>query len=44
MPEASLYRLFTTRLNRLGIRHMLTGSVAAMVYDKPSNQKTTIDQ
>jgi hypothetical protein len=35
MPELSLYRLFTDKLNRLGVRYMVTGSVAAMVYGEP---------
>lgn len=35
MPEPSLYRLFTERLNRIGVRYMVTGSVAAMIYGEP---------
>jgi hypothetical protein len=35
MPEPSLYRLFTDKLNRLGVRYMVTGSVAAMIYGEP---------
>lgn len=35
MPEASLYRLFTGRLNQLGFRYMVTGSVAAKVHGEP---------
>lgn len=32
MPEASRFAIFTSKLNQLGIRYMVTGSVAAMAY------------
>jgi hypothetical protein len=35
MQEASRFLLFTRRLNELGVRYMVTGSVAAMIYGEP---------
>ncbi len=35
MQEASRFLLFTRRLNQLGVRYMVTGSVAAMIYGEP---------
>ncbi len=35
MQEASRFLLFTRRLNELGVRYMITGSVAAMIYGEP---------
>lgn len=35
MPEANLFLLFTRRLNSLGIRYMVSGSVAVIVYGEP---------
>ena len=35
MQEASRFLLFTRRLNQLGIRYIITGSVAAMIYGEP---------
>ncbi len=35
MPLPELFQVFTSRLNRLGIRHMVTGSVAATFYGEP---------
>ena len=32
MPEASRFAIFTRKLNQLGVRYMVTGSVAAMAY------------
>jgi hypothetical protein len=40
MPEADLFLLFTSRLNKLGVRYMVTGSVAMIVYGQP---RTTFD-
>ena len=35
MPETNLFLLFTCRLNKLGVRYMVTGSVAVSVYGEP---------
>ena len=35
MPELDLITIFVTRLNRTGIRYMITGSVASMIYGEP---------
>jgi hypothetical protein len=35
MPEADLIDLFAEPLNRLGVRYMISGSVAAMLYGEP---------
>jgi hypothetical protein len=35
MPETNLVALFTERLNTLGARYMVTGSVAGTVYGEP---------
>ena len=35
MQAADLFRLFTDRLEKAGIRYMVTGSVASMVYGEP---------
>ena len=35
MQEANRILLFTRRLNQLGVRYMVTGSVAAMIYGEP---------
>ena len=35
MPEANLFLLFTRRLNTLGVRYMVTGSVAVIIYGEP---------
>ncbi|MCD6050697.1 MAG: hypothetical protein K0Q55_2100, partial [Verrucomicrobia bacterium] len=35
MPEADLLRLFVQPLNELGIRYMVSGSIAAMLYGEP---------
>lgn len=35
MPEASLFLLFTSKLNHLGVRYMVTGSVAMIIYGEP---------
>ena len=32
MPEVNLFLLFTNRLNKLGVRYMVTGSVAVITY------------
>ena len=32
MQEASRFLIFTRKLNQLGVRYMVTGSVAAMIY------------
>jgi len=35
MPEPNLFLLFTRRLNTLGVRYMVSGSVAVIVYGEP---------
>ncbi|MGH9815995.1 MAG: hypothetical protein ACRD6I_07960 [Candidatus Acidiferrales bacterium] len=35
MQEASRFLIFTRRLDALGIRYMIVGSVAAMIYGEP---------
>lgn len=35
MPQTEPFHLFTDRLNALGIRYVVTGSVACMVYGDP---------
>jgi hypothetical protein len=35
MPETDLFRLFTDRLNLLGARYIVTGSVAGTLYGEP---------
>ncbi len=35
MPEANLFLLFTRRLNTLGVRYMVSGSVAVIIYGEP---------
>lgn len=35
MPEPNLFKIFTARLNRIGIRYMVTGAVAAIIYGEP---------
>jgi hypothetical protein len=35
MPEANLFLLFTRGLNTLGVRYMVSGSVAVIIYGEP---------
>ena len=35
MRELSLFELFVDPLNRIGIRYMITGAVASMIYGEP---------
>ncbi|MBU0560328.1 MAG: hypothetical protein KJ799_11800 [Bacteroidetes bacterium] len=35
MPELNLFQIFTTKLNKLNIQYMVTGSVASIVYGEP---------
>jgi len=35
MPEPNLFKIFTARLNKIGIRYMATGAVAAIIYGEP---------
>ena len=35
MPEANLFKIFTVRLDKIGIRYMVTGAVAAIIYGEP---------
>ena len=35
MQEPSLFKIFTDRLNTLGVPYMITGSVASIIYGQP---------
>ncbi len=35
MPEPDLFRIFVSRLNVLGLRYMITGAVASIIYGEP---------
>jgi hypothetical protein len=35
MPEHNLFQIFISRLNTLGIRYMVTGAVASIIYGEP---------
>ena len=35
MPEPKLFNIFTAKFNKLGIRYMVTGAVASIVYGEP---------
>ena len=35
MPEHNLFQIFTNPLNRTGIRYMVTGAVASIIYGQP---------
>ena len=35
MPEPDLFHIFTNRLNHLGVRYMVTGAVASIIYGEP---------
>lgn len=35
MPSLEPFRIFTRRLDELGLRYMVTGSVAAIYYGEP---------
>ncbi len=35
MPEHDLFLIFISRLNKLGIRYMVTGAVASVIYGEP---------
>jgi len=35
MPERNLFLIFTSRLNELGVRYMVTGAVASIFYGEP---------
>ncbi len=35
MPEHNLFQIFISRLNKLGIQYMITGSVASIIYGEP---------
>jgi len=35
MPEHNLFKIFLSRLNALGIRYMVTGAVASIIYGEP---------
>jgi adenosylcobyric acid synthase len=43
MPERDFLRLFITRLNRLGVRYMITGAVASFVYGEPRLRRVVLD-
>jgi hypothetical protein len=35
MPEANLFLMFTQRLNKPGVAHRVSGSVAVVIYGEP---------
>jgi hypothetical protein len=35
MPELNLFLIFTSRLNGMAVRYMVTGAVAAIIYGEP---------
>ncbi len=35
MPELNLFQIFTSRLSKMGIRYMVTGAVASIIYGEP---------
>lgn len=35
MPEPNLFQIFISRLNKLGMRYMVTGAVAIVIYGEP---------
>ncbi len=35
MPEHDLFLIFISRLNKLGLRYMVTGAVASVIYGEP---------
>jgi hypothetical protein len=35
MPERNLFQIFISRLNAIGIRYMVTGAVASIIYGEP---------
>jgi len=35
MPEHSLFKIFTDKLNKLDTPYMITGSVASIIYGEP---------
>jgi hypothetical protein len=35
MPEPNLFKIFISRLNKLGVRYMVTGAVAIVIYGEP---------
>lgn len=35
MQEPNLFQIFTSRLNKIGIRYMITGAVAVIIYGEP---------
>jgi len=35
MPEANLFQIFTSRINKLGLRYIVTGAVASIIYGEP---------
>jgi hypothetical protein len=35
MPDHDLIKIFITRINSLGVRYMVTGAVASIIYGEP---------
>jgi len=35
MQEPNLFQIFISRLNRIGVRYMVTGAVAVIIYGEP---------
>jgi hypothetical protein len=34
MPEANIFHIFTCRINKLGLRYVVIGAVASIIYGK----------
>ena len=35
MQEPNLFQIFISRLNKIGVRYMVTGAVAVIIYGEP---------
>jgi len=42
MPGPELYQIFVSNFNRLGVRYMVTGAAASIVYGEPRSGQTVM--